>query len=120
MLRRVQAEFADQGELVAQVTTHITQVGCALGRAEVLRSQPAAKGRRTGSRSQALLEHGRLRWDQLLHTVAEQQHKEEAELAQEAEDCFRQMVSAQLLERAPPCDLPPPSEKVYSASAVGH
>lgn len=29
MLRRVQAEFADQGELVAQVTTHITQVGCA-------------------------------------------------------------------------------------------
>ena len=49
--------------------------------------------------------------------MAEQQQGEE--LAQVVEDGFRQLLASQLVERAPPCDLPPPIEKVHSTAVVG-
>ena len=49
--------------------------------------------------------------------MAEQQQGEE--LAQVVEGGFRQMLASQLVERAPPCDLPPPIEKVHSTAVVG-
>ena len=55
--------------------------------------------------AQALLEHGRLRYDQLLRYVAEQQDAREAELAGTVEACFLRLLAAQQVERAPSCDL---------------
>ena len=68
--------------------------------------------------AQALLEHGRLRYDQLLRYVAEQQDAREAELAGTVEACFLRLLHAQQVERVPSCDLPPPVDAARSAASV--
>ncbi len=79
----------------------------------------AASGGVNGlSALQALAEHGRLRWDQLLHLVAGQLQRGEDELAAQFRECFRRLVGARLVERAPPCDLPPPAVRVHPGAQV--
>ena len=69
--------------------------------------------------AQALLEHGRLRYDQLLRYVAQQQDAPAAELAGTVEACFLRLLHAQQVERVPSCDLPPPVDATRSAASVG-
>ncbi|KAK9834278.1 hypothetical protein WJX81_002845 [Elliptochloris bilobata] len=81
ILRCVEEDNADKDELNSSVCQQITQ---------------------------ALLENGRLRYDQLLLYVAKQQEAEERELAETVQACFLKLLHLQQLERAFPCDLPPP------------
>ncbi|KAL4446224.1 hypothetical protein ABPG77_003031 [Micractinium sp. CCAP 211/92] len=65
-----------------------------------------------------LLEHGHLRWDQLLKAVcseaAEEGGEEEAPPDPEIlANKFRSLVLERYVERAPPCNLPPPTQQVH-------
>lgn len=77
-----------------------------------------ASSHHVAAQAQALLEHGRLRYDQLLRYVAEQQDAQEAELAGTVEACFLRLLHAQQVERVPSCDLPPPADAARSAASV--
>lgn len=65
-----------------------------------------------------LLEHGRLRWDQLLKAVCSEAAEEggEDEAPPDPEilaNKFRSLVLERYIERAPPCSLPPPAQQVH-------
>ncbi|PRW61528.1 DNA-directed RNA polymerase III subunit RPC3 isoform A [Chlorella sorokiniana] len=72
-----------------------------------------------------LLEHGRLRWDQVLGAVTEAAAKqEEGEDGEEGDGSppptpdvvlnqFRSLVIERFIERVPPCTLPPPAKQVH-------
>ncbi|KAL4423849.1 hypothetical protein ABPG75_001150 [Micractinium tetrahymenae] len=65
-----------------------------------------------------LLEHGRLRWDQLLKAVcseaAEEGEGEEPPPDPEVlANKFRSLVMERYVERVPPCNLPPPAQQVH-------
>ncbi|PSC73409.1 DNA-directed RNA polymerase III subunit RPC3 [Micractinium conductrix] len=64
-----------------------------------------------------LLEHGRLRWGQLLDAVMAEAAEEEGEEAAPSADVlankFRSLVIERYVERVPPCNLPPPAQQVH-------
>ncbi|MEW5301413.1 MAG: hypothetical protein WDW36_004273 [Sanguina aurantia] len=62
---------------------------------------------------QQLQQNGRLRLDQLIPAVATKQNRPISEVGDTIRNTFISLVQAHYIERAPPCDLPPPSIRLH-------
>jgi hypothetical protein len=77
------------------------------------------------ARAQALLEHGRLRLDQLLDAVAAKAGVQPVGLREQLHARFISLVNGRFVERAVPCNLPPykqppPPKAQVSVPCVPH